>query len=71
MWRIKDRIMKKIIGIILLGLGILLFLSLYIFMVILKDSDIIGYVIFIVGFISLVSFITGVMLYQSSKQKNE
>lgn len=63
--------MKKIIGIILLGLGILLFLSLYIFMVILKDSDIIGYVIFIVGFISLVSFITGVMLYQSSKQKNE
>ena len=61
--------MKKIIGIILLGLGILLFLSLYIFMVILKDSDIIGYVIFIVGFISLVSFITGVMLYQSSKQK--
>ena len=63
--------MKKIIGIILLGLGMLLFLSLYIFMVILKDSDIIGYVIFIVGFISLVSFITGVMLYQSSKQKNE
>lgn len=63
--------MKKIIGIILLGLGILLFLSLYIFMVILKDSDIIGYVIFIVGFISLVCFITGVMLYQSSKQKNE
>ncbi len=63
--------MKKIIGIILLGLGILLFLSLYIFMVILKDSDIIGYVIFIVGFISLVSFITGVMLYRSSKQKNE
>ena len=61
--------MKKIIGIILLGLGILLFLSLYIFMVILKDSDIIGYVIFIVGFISLVSFITSVMLYQSSKQK--
>ena len=63
--------MKKIIGIILLGLGILLFLSLYIFMVILKDSDIIGYVIFIVGFISLVSFITGVMLYRSNKQKNE
>lgn len=63
--------MKKIIGIILLGLGILLFLSLYIFMVILKDSDIIGYVIFIVGFISLVCFITGVMLYRSSKQKNE
>lgn len=63
--------MKKIIGIILLGLGILLFLSLYIFVVILKDSDIIGYVIFIVGFISLVSFITGVMLYRSSKQKNE
>lgn len=63
--------MKKIIGIILLGLGMLLFLSLYIFMVILKDSDIIGYVIFIVGFISLVSFITGVMLYRSSKQKNE
>ena len=36
-----------------------------------KDSDIIGYVIFIVGFISLISFTAGAMLYRASKQKNE
>lgn len=63
--------MKKMLGIILSVLGILLFLSLYIFMVIFKDSDIIGYVIFIVGFISLISFTAGAMLYKASKQKNE
>lgn len=61
--------MKKILGIILSVLGMLLFFSLYICMVVFKDSDIIGYVIFIVGFISLISFIIGVTLYKSSKNK--
>ena len=60
--------MKKILGIILSVLGVLLFLSLYIFMVLFKNSDIIGYVIFIVGFISLIVFIIGVMIYKSSKK---
>ena len=60
--------MKNILGIILSVLGALLFLSLYMFMVLFKNSDIIGYVIFIVGFISLVVFITGVMVYKSSKK---
>lgn len=63
--------MKKIIGIILSVIGIIGFLSLYVLMVAFKDSDIIGYVIFATGFVSITIFLVGAMMYRFEKDKEQ
>ena len=64
--------MKKVLGYILSVIGFLGFLSLYVLMVLFKDSDSIGYVIMSTGFVSIILFIVGVMLINKTKQdKNE
>lgn len=63
--------MKKIIGIILSVIGIIGFLSLYVLMVVFKDSDIIGYVIFATGFVSITIFLVGAMMYRLEKDKEQ
>lgn len=59
---------KKIIGYILSILGTLIFLSLYFLTVIFKNNDNIAIIIMGAGYISIVSFIIGIMLIK--KQKN-
>lgn len=59
--------MKKILGFILSIIGFLGFLSLYVLMVIFKDSNNIGYVIMTTGFVSIILFIIGVMLINKRK----
>ena len=63
--------MKKVLGYILSVIGFLGFLSLYVLMVVFKDSDIIGYVIMSTGFVSIILFIVGVMLINKPKQNNK
>lgn len=54
--------MKKIIGFVLSGIGIIAFVSLYFLMVIFKEYEGIGYIIMGVGYLAITIFVVGVML---------
>ena len=58
-------ILKRILGIILMVLGIVLFISLYI-MVILSQADYIKYIVTITGYISVAIFMAGIFIFKST-----
>ncbi len=59
--------MKKILGLVTAIVGLILFLSLYIVMVLLKEESWIGYVILGVGYISILMFFGGVYTYVKNR----
>ncbi len=58
-------ILKRIIGIILMVLGIVLFISLYI-MVISSQADYIKYIVTITGYFSVAIFMAGIFIFKST-----
>ena len=58
---------KKILGIILSIIGMLMFISLYI-MIIICQADYIKHIVTVVGYISVCVFATGIILFKASKE---
>ena len=61
--------MKKIIGFIFLIIGVIIFLSLYFLTVLFKESDNIGLIIMVVGYVGVALFIIGIMLIRNNKKE--
>ena len=61
---------RKIIGMILASFGMLMFMSLYI-IVIINQSDFIKYVVTVLGYLSVIIFATGIILFKSVPSKNK
>lgn len=68
----KNKILKRILGIGLMALGVILFISLYV-MVILSQENYIKYIVTVTGYISVIVFMAGIFIFKgtiSPKTKN-
>lgn len=61
--------MKKALGYLLSTIGIIGFLSLYFLTVIFKENDNIGYIIMVVGYITISIFVIGIRLIRKNKKQ--
>lgn len=65
-----SKMAKRIIGIILSIIGILMFISLYV-MVIVNKADYIKYIVTVVGYLCVVVFTVGIFLFKSTLTPKE
>lgn len=65
-----SKMVKRILGIILSVIGIMLFISLYV-MVILNQADYIKYIVTIVGYLCVVIFTVGIIMFKGTLTPKE
>lgn len=65
-----SKMAKRIIGIILSIIGILMFISLYV-MVIVNKADYIKYIVTVVGYLCVVIFTVGIIMFKSTLTSKE
>lgn len=62
---------KKIVGLILSVIGMIIFISLYV-IVIINQADFIKYIVTALGYVSVIIFAVGIILFKSNhKNKKE
>lgn len=61
----------KLISKLLMGLGILGYILLYVLTIYFKDSVHVNIIVFVVGYLSVLIFIGGYLLYAKSKKAKE
>ena len=62
---------KKIVGLILSSIGMIIFISLYV-IVIINQADFIKYIVTALGYVSVIIFAVGIILFKSNhKSKKE
>ena len=64
------RFLKRIFGIILSVVGIAMFISLYI-IVIVNQADYVKYIVTVIGYICVIVFTIGIMLFKSTLVSKE
>lgn len=64
------RLLKRIFGIILSVVGIAMFISLYI-IVIVNQADYVKYIVTVIGYICVIAFTIGIMLFKSTLVSKE
>ncbi len=65
-----SKILKRIFGIILSVVGIAMFISLYI-IVIVNQADYVKYIVTVIGYICVIVFTIGIMLFKSTLVSKE
>ena len=65
-----SKILKRIFGIILSVVGIAMFISLYI-IVIVNQADYVKYIVTVIGYICVIVFTIGIMLFKSTLLSKE
>lgn len=65
-----SKILKRIFGIILSVVGIAMFISLYI-IVIINQADYVKYIVTVIGYICVIVFTIGIMLFKSTLVSKE
>lgn len=65
-----SKILKRIFGIILSVVGIAMFISLYV-IVIVNQADYVKYIVTVIGYICVIVFTIGIMLFKSTLVSKE
>lgn len=65
-----NRTLKRVFGIILSVIGILLFISLYV-IVILNKADYVKYIVTVLGYLSVAIFTVGIIMFKQTLSPKE
>lgn len=64
------KVLKRIVGIVLALIGIAMFISLYV-IVIINKADYVKYIVTILGYICVIVFTIGIMMFKSTLSPKE